>query len=93
MAEDEFRAALALDPSGLEARTFLAVALFEQHKWAESRREFEVVNRAQPDYPNILYYLGRLDIEDRNFPGAIDNLNRAMSKPPFPDTAYYLGFA
>jgi tetratricopeptide (TPR) repeat protein len=94
VAEDEFRAALALDPSrDLEARTFLAVALFEQHKWAESRREFETVNRELPDYPNILYYLGRLDIEDRNFPGAIDNLNRAMSKPPFPDTAYYLGFA
>ena len=94
VAEDEFRAALALDPSrGLEARTFLAVALFEQQKWAEARREFETVNRELPNYPNILYYLGRLDIEDRNFPGAIDNLNRAMSKPPFPDTAYYLGFA
>jgi tetratricopeptide (TPR) repeat protein len=94
VAEDEFRAALALDSSrGLEARTFLAVALFEQHKWAEARREFETVDRELPNYPNILYYLGRLDIEDRNFPSAIDHLNRAMSKPPFPDTSYYLGFA
>jgi tetratricopeptide (TPR) repeat protein len=94
VAEEEFRAALALDPSRrLEAHTFLAVALFEQQKWSEARREFETVNRELPNYPNILYYLGRLDIEDRNFPSAIDNLNRAMSKPPFPDTAYYLGFA
>ena len=45
------------------------------------------------DHPNILYYLGRLDIETRDFASAIKNLNAAMAKPPFPDTAYYLGFA
>jgi Flp pilus assembly protein TadD len=43
-----------------------------------------------------LYYLGRLDLDDRNFEGAIRNLKEAAAakpKPPFPDTAYYLGFA
>jgi protein O-GlcNAc transferase len=94
VAAQEFRAALALDPSlVLRAQFPLAVALFEQHKSAEARREFEAVRRQTGDHPNILYYLGRLDIEDRDFPGAIKNLSQAAAKPPFPDTTYYLGFA
>jgi tetratricopeptide (TPR) repeat protein len=94
VAVQEFRAALASDPSlVLRAQFPLAVALFEEHKSAEARREFEAVRRETGDHPNILYYLGRLDIEDRNFAGAIKNLNQAAAKPPFPDTAYYLGFA
>jgi len=94
VAVEEFRAALAIDSSlVLRAQFPLAVALFEQHKFAESRREFEAVRRQTGDHPNILYYLGRLDIETRDFSSAIKNLNAAMAKPPFPDTAYYLGFA
>lgn len=94
VAAQEFRAALAIDPSlVLRAQFPLAVALFEQHKSAEARRELEAVRRETGDHPNVLYYLGRLDIEDRDFPSAIKNLSQAIAKPPFPDTAYYLGFA
>jgi protein O-GlcNAc transferase len=94
VAAQEFRAALALDPSlVLRAEFPLAVALFEQHKPAEARREFEAVRSQTGDHPNILYYLGRLDIEDRDFSNAIKNLSQAAAQPPFPDTAYYLGFA
>jgi tetratricopeptide (TPR) repeat protein len=94
VAVDEFRAALAIDPTlVLRAQFPLAVALFEQHKTAEARRELEAVRRVAGDHPNVLYYLGRLDIDDRHFESAITNLNQAMAKPPFPDTAYYLGFA
>jgi len=94
VAAQEFRAALALDPSlVLRAQFPLAVALFEQHKSAEARREFEGVRRETGDHPNVLYYLGRLDIEDRDFASAVKNLTQAVVKAPFPDTAYYLGFA
>jgi protein O-GlcNAc transferase len=94
VAVNEFRAALALDPTlVLRARFPLGVALFELHKSDEARQEFEEVRRETGDHPNILYYLGRLDLENRNFEGAIHNLNQAAAKPPFPDTAYYLGFA
>jgi tetratricopeptide (TPR) repeat protein len=94
VAEEEFRAALALDPSlVLRAQFPLAVSLFEQHKSAEARREFEAVEKATGDHPNVSYYLGRLDIDDRNFPAAIRDFSSAVSKPPFPDTSYYLGFA
>jgi tetratricopeptide (TPR) repeat protein len=94
VAVEEFRAALTLDPSlVLRAQFPLAVALFEQHKSTEARKEFEAVRRETGDHPNVLYYLGRLDIEARDFAGAVKNLSQAMAKPPFPDTAYYLGFA
>ena len=93
-AVTEFRAALALDPKlVLRAEFPLAVALFELHKPDEARKEFEAVRREAGDHPNILYYLGRLDIEDHQFDSAIRNLSEAAAKPPFPDTAYYLGFA
>ena len=90
----EFRAALRLDPSlVMRARFPLAVALFELKQSIEARREFEAVRREAGDGPNVSYYLGRLDLVDQNFPAAVRNLTKAIAKPPFPDTAYYLGVA
>ena len=94
VAAVEFQAALKLDPKLiLRARFPLGVALFELHKPVEARREFEAVRHEAGDHPNVLYYLGRLDLDDRNFSGAIENLTKAAADPPFPDTSYYLGFA
>jgi tetratricopeptide (TPR) repeat protein len=93
-AVSEFQAALRLDPKlVMRARFPLAVALFELKQSAAARREFEAVRREAGDHPNLLYYLGRLDLLDQDFAGAIRNLSKAVIKPPFPDTAYYLGFA
>jgi len=93
-AVTEFRAALRLDPSLVERAQFpLGVALFEMKQSAEARRELDAVRRKIGDHPNVLYYLGRLDLLDQDFPGAIRHLKQALAKPPFPDTAYYLGFA
>ena len=94
VAVDEFRAALQLDPSlVLRARFPLAVALFEMHNNADARRELEQVRQVAGDHPNIMYYLGRVDLEEHNFEQAIGHFSKAAAKPPFPDTAYYLGFA
>jgi tetratricopeptide (TPR) repeat protein len=94
VAVSEFRAALQLDPNLVfRARFPMAVALFELHKSGEAREQLEAVRHEVGDHPNVLYYLGRLDLEKRNFKGAIRNLNKAAVQPPFPDTAYYLGFA
>jgi len=94
VAAEEFRAALELDPKlSLKARFPLAVSLFEMHKFAESRREFETVRGEAGDAPSISYYLGRLDLEDRNYEDAVRNLQAAVLTPPFSDTTYYLGFA
>jgi tetratricopeptide (TPR) repeat protein len=94
VAAEEFRAALAIDPKlTLRARFPLGVALFEMHKRDEARQEFETVQRETGDHPNVRYYLGRIDLEEGKFPAAIANFTQAMTKPPFPDTSYYLGFS
>jgi len=93
-AVNEFRAALAIDPNlVLRARFPLAVALFEGNRPEEARSEFEAVRKASGDHPNVMYYLGRIEIEARNFPAAIADLNKAIEEPPFADTSYYLGYA
>lgn len=93
-AVSEFRAALRLDPSlVMRARFPLGVALFELKQSDAARREFEAVRRAVGEHLNVSYYLGRLDLLDQNFAGAVRNLSQAVVKPPFPDTAYYLGVA
>jgi len=94
VAANEFRAALQLDPKlTLRARFPLAVALFEMKKTAEARLQLEAVRRETGDHPNVSYYLGRLDLDERNYESAIRHLSAAAEKPPYPDTAYYLGFA
>jgi tetratricopeptide (TPR) repeat protein len=93
-AAQEFRAALAADPTlVLRARFPLAVALFESHKADEARREFEIVRREVGDHPNVLYYLGRMDLDGLDYASAVRDLSKAVVKPPFPDTPYYLGMA
>jgi tetratricopeptide (TPR) repeat protein len=90
----EFRAALELDPSlGERARFPLAVALFELQKTAEARKEFDTVRARTGDRPDVMYYLGRLDLMEGNPDAAIKDLTLAAARPPFPDTAYYLGSA
>ncbi len=93
-AEKEFRAALAIDPHlAMRARFPLAVSLFEQHKYVEARQEFETVRRAAGEQPGVSYYLGRMDLDEQKYPGAIENLLKVSAHPPFPDTAFYLGLA
>ncbi len=93
-AATEFRAALHVDSKLVMRAQFpLAVALFELKQAADARLEFEAVRRAVGDQPSVAYYLGRLDIQDQDYVSAVRNLNAAVVKPPFPDTAYYLGFA
>ena len=93
-AEREFRAALSLDPRlTVRARFPLAVVLFELQARDESRRQFEAVRSETGDDPNVNYYLGRLDLMEGHIDTAIHNLTLAAAKPPFPDTAYYLGYA
>jgi tetratricopeptide (TPR) repeat protein len=93
-AANEFREALKLDSSlVMRARFPLAVALFEMKQTADARREFEAVRRTTGDRPSVTYYLGRIDLIDRNYASAVRNLEKAEAQPPFPDTAYYLGVA
>jgi len=94
VAVTEFEAALKLDPRlSVRARFPLAVALFELRRPVEARRQFEIVGKETGRHPNVLYYLGRIDLDERKFDSAVKNFTEAAADPPFPDTAYYLGFA
>jgi tetratricopeptide (TPR) repeat protein len=93
-AATEFRMALKIDPTlVMRARFPLAVALFEDHKGVDARHELETVRQAAGEQPSICYYFGRLDLEEQKYKSAVANLNKAIANPPFPDTAFYLGFA
>src|SRR5437763_14953570 len=93
-AASEFRSALKQDPTlTLRARFPLAVALFELKKFDEARQEFEAVHREVGRHTNVLHYLGRVDIEERRFEGAVRNLSQAAAKPPLPVSAYVLVYA
>jgi len=90
----EFQAALALNPKLVfRARFPLAVALFELHQPEEAHKEFEMVRSEVGDHPDVMYYLGRVDLTEGNNRGAIKDLTEAAANPPFPDTTYYLGTA
>ena len=90
----EFQAALALNPNLVfRARFPLAVALFELHQPQEARKEFDVVRSKVGDHAGVMYYLGRIDLTEGDYRGAIKDLTKAAGNPPFPDTAYYLGSA
>jgi tetratricopeptide (TPR) repeat protein len=93
-AEREFRAALALDPHlTVRARFPLAVTLFNLQEREEARKQFEIVRAETGDDPNVNYYLGRLDLMAGSLDAAIHNLSLASAQPPFPDAAFYLGYA
>jgi Flp pilus assembly protein TadD len=93
-AATEFRMALKIDPAlVMRARFPLAVALFEEHKGVEARHELETVRQVVGEHPSVCYYFGRLDLEEQKYKSAVANLNKAVANPPFPDTAFYLGFA
>jgi len=90
----EFRAALASDPAlAMRARFPLSIALFEKHDYASSRAELLQVRKEAGEQAGLSYYLGRIDLEERHYQSAIENLSKAAAKPPFPDTAFYLGLA
>jgi Flp pilus assembly protein TadD len=77
----------------MRTRFPLAVALFEDHKGAEARHELETVRQAVGEQPSVSYYFGRLDLEEQKYKSVVTNLNKAIANPPFPDAAFYLGFA
>jgi Flp pilus assembly protein TadD len=73
-AGEEFRAALGIDATlVMRARFPLAIALFEEHQTAEARRELETARKVVGDQPSVLYYLGRLDVDEHGYKKAITN--------------------
>jgi tetratricopeptide (TPR) repeat protein len=92
-AAHEFERALGLDPKRVRARYQLAVCYFALGQREQSRRQFTRLLAETGNDSSIVYYLGRLDLDEGNLDSAIQRLRSITSEPPFPDTAYYLGSA
>ncbi len=92
-ASREFEAALAIDAKLPGARYQLAVCYFALARLDDARREFLQLRTETHSDPSVIYFLGRLDLLELRLDGAISELESVVARPPFPDTAYYLGTA
>jgi len=92
-AATEFEAALALDPKLSGARYQLGVCYFALGRAGDARREFRRLINETHNEAGVVYFLGRLDLLEHNLDAAIREFQSVAAKPPFSDTAYYLGSA
>jgi predicted Zn-dependent protease len=80
-------------PGAVRARYQLAVCQFARGDQKAARREFEGLPKESQADAGVTYYLGRLDLLANQYPSAVRRLSAIAAKPPFPDTAFYLGLA
>ena len=92
-AAQEFEQALALAPELSRVRYQLGVCYFSLGRDDDARREFVRVRSETHDDPSVVYMIARLDLAAHRLDAAIHGLESIGAKPPFPDTAYYLGSA
>ncbi|HXJ92523.1 MAG TPA: tetratricopeptide repeat protein [Terriglobia bacterium] len=92
-AAEEFEQALALAPELSRVRYQLGVCYFSLGRDDDARREFLRVRSETSDDPSVVYMIARLDLAAHRLDAAIHGFESIVAKPPFPDTAYYLGSA
>lgn len=92
-AAREFKAALSIHPGLTQARYQLAICEFALGRLEIARREFDRVEKETGASPEVIYYLGRINLQEGYYESAVHNFSEIASSPPFPDTSYYLGSA
>jgi Flp pilus assembly protein TadD len=80
-AEDEFREAVALNPSNAEAHAGLAAALEAENNPTAARSEAEEALHLR-QLPEPLLVLAKLDLRDNRTEAAADNIDRALRLEP-----------
>jgi tetratricopeptide (TPR) repeat protein len=83
-----WKKAEAIAPLDQRSRFTLAMAYVELNRRDWARPELEKLAAAQPRNPLYLYWLGRLDYDARNYPSAIDHLQRVIDLDPKMMRAY-----
>ncbi len=92
-AAGEFEKALAADPQLTEARTQLAVCLFQLRDYDRARELFGGMETAHASAEFAAYYLGRIDLIEGNFESAVRRFRSIKRQEPLRDEVYYLGVA
>jgi len=92
-AAKEFSLALSADPNLLNARYHLAVAYFKEQKFNDARQQFKQLAATGYRERWVVYYLGRLDLQDERIDEAIRRFESLQGPQPLQDEWYYLGSA
>ena len=79
-ASAELAAYLKLNPASTEARLALARSLIAEKKYAEARDQFVRVERDAPDNADVLYALGLLALDSRDYASAEKYLKGALNR-------------
>jgi tetratricopeptide (TPR) repeat protein len=92
-AADEFQKALRDDRTLTQARNQLAICYFELRDYAHARPLLEQMLQDKSSAGVAAYYLGRIDLIDRDFDSAIRRLRSIPHENPVRDELYYMGSA
>ena len=92
-AADEFQKALRDDRTLTQARDQLAICYFELRDYAHARPLLEQMLQDKSSAGVATYYLGRIDLIDRDFNSAIRRLRSIPRENPVRDELYYMGSA
>ena len=85
-AEREYRAALKIDPTMVDARQNLAIALAQKGDLGGAAEEFRNVVTARPNSAEAHYNLGRVLFQQKNGRAALAEFRRAVKlKPDYPE--------
>ena len=92
-ATEELRAYLVKNPASSEARMAFARSLVAEKKYGEARAEFQAIEKRFPDNADVLYALGLLALDAKDYASAESSLKRLLGQNPRdPNLAFlYLG--
>jgi tetratricopeptide (TPR) repeat protein len=71
---------LAIEPGELEAMMTAGRVLFEEKKFVESAKWFKRVQDKLPSYPKVLYYIAKIDMEARDYDGAMKKIQEDIKE-------------
>lgn len=84
-AEDQLIAALAADPAHAPARQAYVALLLEQNRVDAARRRLQEALAINPQQPTFALALARIHAEQRDYPTALEIIDRAGSAARHPD--------
>lgn len=71
---------LAIEPGDLEMMMTAGRVLFEDKKFVEAAKWFKRVQDKLPTYPKVLYYIAKIDMEAKDYDGAMKKIQDDMKE-------------
>lgn len=84
---------LSRNPSNTGAKKLLAAVYVATRDFARAQPHLEALQRLMPDDPQLLYMLGSVNLAQRRYVQATDQLERAASRSDAPEMNRSLGFS